>query len=221
MLKGLPSTDWIPPLLKYYDRFGYKQIMEFLRLLDNKFSADWICQYTPTTRIENMNKIIRVVEEASQPGEVIASDCFDFDKESFLRQIDSMVYGRRFTRYILLKLDYIYQDQTQTMSIEFLSVEHILPQSPKDDSQWKKDFTDEQREEWTDRLGNLVLISKRKNASQGRLDYVDKKKKYFEKRINSCPNSAHVLNEYTKWTPVELQDNHRTVIERLKEYYQI
>ena len=33
------------------------------------------------------------------------------------------------------------------------------------------DFTEEQWKEWTDRLGNLVLISKAKNAAQGRLDY--------------------------------------------------
>jgi len=52
MMTGLPSTDWIPPLLRYFDRFGYTRLLEFLVKLDNKFSADWIVQLTPTERIE-------------------------------------------------------------------------------------------------------------------------------------------------------------------------
>ncbi len=38
--------------------------MAFLELLDNKFSADWIVQYAPTIRIENMNQLIRIIENA-------------------------------------------------------------------------------------------------------------------------------------------------------------
>jgi uncharacterized protein with ParB-like and HNH nuclease domain len=221
MLTGLPSTDWIPPLLRYYDRFGHDNIMRFLELLDNKFSGDWVVQYTPTTRIENMNEIIRVVEAAADTTAIINNICFAIEQDAFQRAIDSAVYGRRFTRYLLLKLDYLFHDDSQRMSIESLSVEHILPQNPADTSQWRRDFTDEQRAEWTDRLGNLVLITTRKNTSQGRLDYADKKIRYFEKRINSCPNSLRVLNKYSCWTPEELEENHRAVHKELRDHYGI
>jgi hypothetical protein len=70
MLTGLPSTDWIPPALRFFDRFKHRRLFEFLTLLDNKFSADWIAQYTPTERIDNMNQIIRVVENAQSPDDV-------------------------------------------------------------------------------------------------------------------------------------------------------
>src|SRR5690554_1178008 len=189
MLKGLPSTDWVPPLLRYYEKFGYDKIKDFLVILDNKFSADWIVQYTPTKRIENMNQVIKIIENVPSVDALLGDAAFGFDKNSFVQAIDSAVYGRRFTRYLLLKLDYLYHDDSHKMSIETLSVEHILPQNPSDDSQWRKDFSDQEKKEWTDRLGNLVLISTRKNSSQGRLDYVDKKSKYFLKRINTCPNS--------------------------------
>jgi hypothetical protein len=79
------------------------------------------------------------------------------------------------------------------MVFETLPVEHILPQNPEGASQWKLDFSDEQATEWTHKLGNLVLITRTKNASQGRLDYSAKKLKYFEKSINTCPNSLRVL----------------------------
>jgi len=219
MLTGLPSTDWIPPLLRYFDLFGYNDILKFLILLDNKFSADWIAQYTPTTRIDNMNQIIYKVEQASDTASVLADSCFYINADAFNRDIDSAVYGRRFTRYLLLKLDYLFHDESQRMSIESLSVEHILPQNPDDGSQWKRDFTDEQRAEWTDRLGNLVLITTKKNSSQGRLNYADKKKRYFEERISTCQNSLRVLNKYSNWTPLELKENHETVLSALKDYY--
>ena len=219
MLNGLPSTDWVPPLLRYHEKFNYNKIRDFLLLLDNKFSADWIIQYTPTMRIENMNELIRTIENSSNPDKVLGDDGFNYDEKSFKRSIDSAVYGRRFTRYLLLKLDYLYHDDSHKMSIETLSVEHILPQSPANDSQWKRDFTDDQRKEWTDRIGNLVLISTRKNTSQGRLDYKEKKERYFQKRISICHNSLRVLNTYNQWSMPELKANHIEVLSKLHSHY--
>jgi len=220
MLTGLPSTDWVPPLLRYFDKFKYDRILEFLKRLDNKFSADWICQYTPTERIAAMNKIIQAIDDASSVDDLFSTDVFGIDGESLFRMLDGPVYGRRFARYLLLKLDYLYQNHAHRMHFETLSVEHILPQNPPEDSQWVKDFSKEERNEWTDKLGNLVLITRRKNSSLGRLDYSQKRKKYFEKNIDTCPNSLRVLRS-EKWTPTELKANHQTVLKKLGKHYGI
>ncbi len=220
MLTGLPSTDWIPPLLRYFDRFKHDHLLAFLTLLDNKFSADWIAQYTPTDRIENMNQVIKVIESATGPKNVLTDPCFQLDADGFTRSAEASVYGRKFTRYLLIKLDYLYQDHAHRMVFETLSVEHILPQNPANGSQWKKDFTDEERKEWTDRIGNLVLISTTKNTSQGRSDYTEKKSKYFTKKINTCPNSLRVLQN-AQWTPVEMKANHNAVLIKIREHYGI
>lgn len=225
MLTGLPSTDWLPPLMRYFDRFRYECLLDFLIQLDNQLSSDWIAQYSPTARIERMNNIIRIIEKAAtadavfNPADTLDSLFgFSFDVDGFSRAIDSAVYGRRFTRYLLLKLDFLYADHSNRMSLETLSVEHVLPQNPRPDSQWCKDFTDEQREEWTHRLGNLVLITTRKNTSQGNLDYAEKKSRYFERRITTCPNSLRVLKN-DQWTPIELEENHKSVLAKLREHY--
>lgn len=218
MLTGLPATDWIPPLLRYFDKFKHDRLMEFLRRLDNKFSADWIGQYAPTDRIEAMNKVIKFIDEAKTVEDVFDSGCFECDGASLVRVLGGDVYGKRFARYILLKLDFLFQNHDQRMHFETLSVEHVLPQTPLDTSQWLKDFAPEERHEWTDKIGNLVLITRRKNSSQGRLDYATKKTKYFEKCIDTCPNSLHVLRN-EKWTPVELKANHMLVLERLWGHY--
>ena len=220
MLTGLPSSDWVPPMLRYYDRFGYVGLLNFLIALDRKFSADWLTQLTPTERIENMNQVIRVVEAGESAKAVLANSCFQFDAATLMRTVSGAVYGRRYTRYLLLKLDFIYSDSGQLMSIQTPSVEHILPQTPKEDSQWFIDFTEQQRNEWTDKLGNLVLITRAKNSSQGRLNYKDKKAKYFNGSITTCPNSLRVLQN-SQWTMAELVDNHKTVLGNLATNYGI
>lgn len=221
MLAGLPATDWIPPLLRYFDKFKHERLMDFLKWLDNKFSANLVCQHTPTDRIVAMNKVVQTIDDAGTANDVFGSGCFDLDAASFSQALDSHVYGRRFARYMLLKLDYLYQNHDQRMHFETLSVEHILPQHPAGCSQWVGDFSPEDREQWTDRLGNLVLITRRKNSSQGRLDYEEKKKRYFDKCIDTCPNSLRVLRQYQTWTLADLKDNHRTVLKRLVDHYGI
>lgn len=221
MQTGLPATDWLPPLLRYFDRFKYECLLDFQKCLDNKFSADLIGQYPPTSRIEAMNGVIKVIDNAQNVEDVFSSGCFDFDANAFVRVIEGPVYGRRFARYLLLKLDYLYQNHAQHMNFETLSLEHVLPQNPADTSQWVKDFTDEDRAEWADKLGNLVLITRRKNSSQGRLDYQEKKKRYFEKYIDTCPNSLRVLNQYGHWTPKELEENHEIVLKKISTHYGI
>jgi uncharacterized protein with ParB-like and HNH nuclease domain len=218
MLTGLPATDWVPPLLRYFDKFKHERLLEFLRRLDNKFSADWVGQYSPTDRIAAMNKVIQAIDDARGTDDVFNSGCLDIDAGSFARAIEGPVYGKRFARYVLLKLDYFYQNHDQRMHFETLSVEHVLPQNPAANSQWVKDYTPEERAEWTDKLGNLVLITRRKNSSQGRLDYDEKKKRYFDKCIDTCPNSLRVLRN-EKWTPVELKANHEIVLKRLRDHY--
>jgi len=167
-----------------------------------------------------MNEVIRVVEKAKSVQEVLGDECFKIDVDALNRAVSSAVYGRRFTRYLLLKLDYLFGDSMQRMSVDFLSVEHVLPQNPADNSQWKKDFTDDMRNEWTHRIGNLVLITTKKNTSQGRLDFSEKKNRYFEKRITTCSNSLRVLKN-AQWTQIELERNHNEVLAKLRQYYGI
>jgi hypothetical protein len=221
MLEGLPATDWVPPLLKYFDRFEFTGLMEFLHKLDNKFSADWIGQMTPSDRIDAMNDVIKTIDEVKSGDEVIDSGSLKFNAESLLRVLDGPVYEKRFTKYIMLKLDYFYQNHTQKMHFETLSVEHILPQNPEEGSNWMKDFTSEERKQLTDKLGNLVLITRIKNSSQGRKDFQKKVENYFRKNIDTCPNSLRVLNTYRQWTPNELKENHKIVTAKIREKYGI
>jgi uncharacterized protein with ParB-like and HNH nuclease domain len=227
------SDLWIPSLLVYRHYFGDYKIFDFLKLLDNKFSGDWIGRETPTTRIEAMNSIIKKIEEVNALKDKSVDDkldvlfadvVFKFNTSHFLSDLDiNSIYGRRYARYILRKVDFLLDAplySEKRSSYHEMSVEHILPQNPEETSQWVNDFTPEDRDVWTHKLGNLVLISRRKNAGQGRLDFADKKTKYFNNSIESFPNSLKIMQK-PQWTINELKENHLQLINIIKVYYNI
>ena len=100
-----------------------------------------------------------------------------------------------------------------------ISIEHILPQTPKMDSQWQKDFSEEDHNYAKDRLGNLVLLSRRKNSSQNNRDYADKKQKYFQGNIELFSNSIRIFQQYPTWTVTDFSNNHAYVKTKLLEHF--
>lgn len=224
MKKGFVADFWISAILRYFDKFKYDNLLDFLKALDKKFSADWLSGLSPTSRIENINKILGKIDlkDTNTPQVLLSSEEFKINKNDLLRAISGNIYGRRFARYILLKLDLLYHGHTSEMSIPVtISIEHILPQNPESESNWVNDFTEEKRNKWANKLGNLVLLSCRKNSSQGNLDYHKKKEKYFKKNVELFSNSVRIYNAFSTWKPNDLEKNHKDVIEKFLSSYEI
>ena len=150
---------------------------------------------------------------------LLASTVFDFDGKQLATLLDGAIYGRRFAKYVLLRLEYLLASHAAPLNLpDEISVEHILPQTPGKTSQWIKDFTEEQREAWLHRLGNLMLLSRRKNTSLGNLDFADKRVRYFEDRVESLPNSQRLLAT-TTFALTDLEFRHKDLLERLAGSY--
>jgi hypothetical protein len=184
MRRTVPSKDWIPPVLAWYKKFKTVDLLTFLKRLNNKFSADWISQLTPTLRIKNMNDVLTAIDKAEKSASVLAeAGIFDYDKSALLQALDEDIYGRPYALYILLRLEYLYLDSSIELGLPHeLSMEHILPQNPKLGSQWLSDFNDQNREQWLNTLGNLMLLGKRKNTELGRLDFAEKRQNISKKK---------------------------------------
>lgn len=220
METGFGADYWIAPVLDYYRKYRRLGFVAFLKALDRKLSADWITAATPTVRMENVNAILREIEASQDSAALLQSKTFTINKSDFERVINGDIYGRSFAKYLLLKLDLIYRGSSTPMIPQAIaSIEHILPRNPSADSQWVKDFSAAEREEWTNKLGNLVLISRRKNTSQGNRDYVEKKEKYFKKNIEMFPNSIRIYQNYPEWKLSDLKKNHSDVVTELLNVY--
>lgn len=219
MRRGLPATDWIPPVLAWYHKFKANGLLDLVKKLDNKFSADWILQLTPTQRIQNMNEVLKSIERAKTIDDAMSGSLFEYNRDHLISLLDGPIYGRRFAKYVLLRLERLYFGHVSLLNLpDELSVEHILPQNPGEESFWNENFSLEQREKWTHRLGNLLLLSSRKNRSLGNKDFSEKKRVYFKERVETLPNSVRVM-ELQSFDISKLAERHDELLQKLLDSY--
>ncbi|WP_300559799.1 DUF262 domain-containing protein [Companilactobacillus sp.] len=82
-------------------------------------------------------------------------------------------------------------------------VEHILPRTPKKNSQWLGWFSnEEQRKKYTYSIGNLTLWSASDNRSAQNAEFADKKKQYKESQIEENIK----ISEKNEWTINEINN---------------
>ncbi|WP_213931736.1 DUF262 domain-containing protein [Rhodococcus sp. B50] len=126
-------------------------------------------------------------------------------------------------KYVLLRLDELLSNASGvSYDHPRISVEHVLPQNPKVGSDWMKWFTPAQREFWTHRLGNLVLLNRTKNASAGNYDFDRKKTQYFTTKygVASFAITTQVLQQ-KKWTADILEERQEELVGLLTKAWRL
>lgn len=78
----------------------------------------------------------------------------------------------------------------QKLLFDKASLEHIIPQKPDQNTNWLKDFSIEFREEYTYRIGNMTLLTGRKNSSARNFDFSKKKIIYESTKLNTTRQIA-------------------------------
>jgi len=219
MQNGFEADFWIAPLMQYYYRFNSEGIEKFVKRLNAKFAADWILGLSLTNRIDSMCKILEAIDSGETADALLQSDVFSFDITAYKERIRGDVYGRSFCKYLLLLANMLTGGNTMELVLpSTVSIEHILPQTPKDDSLWCMDFSLAQREELTNKLGNLMLISRRKNSTLSNNDFAAKKEKYFAKNVEGLNLSFKIYGNYVEWTPETLQKNQSDTVDLIVDF---
>ena len=119
------------------------------------------------------------------------------------------IYGKKWDKALLLLAEYFCQDDSKINFIPLSSrihIEHILPQTTdSSNSIWNILFTAEQRESLTNSIGNLTLLSMRKNIQAQNYSFAEKKIAYQDKdnMITSFVLTQNKL-KYDQWTPDEV-----------------
>ena len=141
------------------------------------------------------------------------------DKKTVINTIkNDSVYGRSYDKYLLLKYEYKMQDNSSHLSgYTNLSIEHVLPQTPEENSQWCKDFSEEERNFWTHNIANLILINFRKNSALSNSEFDVKKKILKEKIKDKFQGSYEVLNE-NNWSIATLKERQKRILKELFDY---
>jgi uncharacterized protein with ParB-like and HNH nuclease domain len=218
-LNQLDNNDWVPPALSYIAKWRKKdttKIVDFLILLERLAFGVQVMRFDINRRIEKYGKILDAIEKEDENPEIlkISLSLTHEEKIKIINGLDGEVYNTQFCKYLLLRIDENLSDGSAHYNYPILSIEHVLPQNPKPDSEWMRLFpSEEERKSLTNRLGNLVLLSRRKNSIAQNYEFDKKKSTYFTSGgVAPLPLTTTVIRT-EKWTPDEIISRQKTYID--------
>jgi len=209
-LNRIENTDWIPAVLVYFSKYksDSNKLLSFIQQLEILTLGMEILGFGINDRMERFSKL---VDEIEQNTDVLLSGSIIYftseEKDKIRTNLKSNhLYGKRYLKVLLMKIDEYLSGGGAEYEHNVISIEHVLPQSPSHDSVWVTLFNDEERKELTDCIGNLLLLTRRKNSSARNYDFELKKTKYFFKDgVSPFPLTTKVMN-YREWNPQVIKD---------------
>lgn len=227
-LNRVDFKDWVPPALVYFKRFRQKPklLAEFFKELERLTYFLLITKAGINERIETYADLTKEIEPEAFDGDHVALktlELTDKQKHEFLEALDGDIYRKlpKGRMALILRLEALVSDGSKKQAYSQLSLEHILPQTPPAKSEWTQWFPNEdERDEWTNRLANLVPLNVRKNPSASNLDFATKKNVYF---IGKGTASPFVLTQEVRaeaqWTPEVLTKRQARLIKILATHW--
>ena len=216
-------NEWQPAALWALKEHGDDEefLNEFFKKLERLAAIMMICR----NHHERPGRYIKLLRQLIN-GEGLDAGAFeirDYEKQRVADWLNGEIYSPRsnkICKYVLLRLDSIFAKESGvSYNPKIISIEHVLPQNPKPNSDWMQNFTEEQREYWTHRLGNLLLLNWRTNSSAGNQDFEIKKEKFFKRKISDSITFAlttQVIQE-PEWTPATVEARHKMLLDVLRQ----
>lgn len=224
-LARIDNNDWRPPALWALKNHpdDPKFLDAFLRKLERLAASMLLRRVYTTPRAMRYANLLKQLD-AGQGLNAESLDLSEQECEETVERLKGEIYLVAPSRtYVLLRLDELLANQPGvSYEHRIVTVEHVLPQQPKKGSQWLDDFDEPDREYWTHRLANLVLLNRRKNSSAQRFDFDKKKQQYFS-GSNGVATFALTLQVLKKdsWTPEVLKARQRSLIKRLSDEWEL
>ena len=224
-LGRLDNFDWIPPAITYFHKNSDKptNIARFVRDLERLAYCLFVLRINVNDRIRRYAKILKKIDD----GDVFSAESplqvQPTEKMSIREKLASEIYLEPpvVRRVLLLRLDSLLAEADATYKHPIVTVEHVLPQTPSSDSQWMTAFTEQQRSNWTHKLANLVLLSRRKNSRASNWDFDRKKNEYFFRDgVSMFALTTQVIGE-PEWTPAILERRQKALLEALVDEWRL
>ena len=226
-LGRLDNFDWIPPAMAFFLRHpnDRESLIRFTKDLERLAYGLFVRRTNINDRINRYAEVLRDIERGNDlfddnsPLQLSADE-----QDEIVKGLNGQIYLQTAVvrRTLLERLDSLLADTGATYTRTTITVEHVLPQNPRSDSEWMTWFpSQDQRDAWTHRLANLVLLSRRKNASASNWDFGRKKTEYFQRGgVAPFPLTAQVLNE-SDWTPVVLERRQKELVDSLRKEWRL
>jgi len=224
-LDQLDNDDWRPPALWALTEHGEDPefLVEFFAKLERLAASMLVRRVYATPRQQRYMDLLKQLAD----GQGLESPSFELtesERAETLERLDGDIYlATRVRRYVLLRLDSVLaKDPGASYDHRIITVEHVLPQTMAPDSQWTRDFTEEDAAQWTHRLGNLLLLNRRANSRAQNYDFDVKKEKYFTsgQGVAVFALTTQVLAEAV-WTPEVIERRQVELVDLLAEEWRL
>ena len=226
-LNQIDNFDWVPPAILYLsqNRHSPDKLKQFFIDLERLAAGLMISRADVNDRIERYGRLLATLEEKANLYATDSPLQLTPDEASqIMKTLNGDLYLiKRIRQYVLLRLDSALAQGEATYDYPIISVEHVLPQNPSKGSVWLKWFpVEEERTQYTHRIGNLALLSRKKNAQAQNYDFDKKKEGYFatSKGVSPFALTTQVLQK-TEWTPAIINQRQKELLQKLKTLWRL
>ena len=229
-LNKVDNFDWVAPTLKFFvERHNdVDYLLWFIKKMERLTAHMFLDSINVNKRIERYAKIIAEMEKnpahnLSEPLKTI--ELTEEEKSKFINRLDGEIYRltARRRNYVILRLDsFITIDDKPNYNPRTLSIEHVLPQTVESDSAWANLWNEEERKFWTQRIANLVPLTRRKNSEAQNFDFTKKKNVYFKGKTGAFiyALTSQVLSEEV-WTPTVVNARQKKLLDIFKQNWEL
>ena len=223
-LNQIDNFDWVPPAILYLSRNlnNPDALVRFFTDLERLAAGMMIMRVPLNDRLRRYGQLLSAIERdddlyaLGSPLQLTQTE-----QDEMLEVLNGNLYQIKPRVYVLLRLDVLLADAGAVYNHPILTVEHVLPQNPALGSIWTDWFpAQEERARYVHRLGNLVLLSRRKNSQAQNYDFAKKKSQYFTGSVANFALTNQVLNEQ-EWTPAVIERRQRVLVGKLKELWRL
>lgn len=221
----LSFDEWITAVIKFIEKYKEdKLVLDFVKALEKRIVIDWVNGNSFADRLARIYKILETIDKCEKGTDVIKSDVFigDIERTSsyFANSLDDIEFyskGRMMIpKYILIRLDMELRKKENLQYSNKVMLEHILPRNAKE-AYWTANFTVEQRRNWANKLGNLVIITGAKNSKINNKAFAEKIENYISKKSEfAITDEIKVLKD---WNMKAIKDRQESLVERCKELF--
>lgn len=228
-LNKLEFVDWLQPALAFTVRHSNDPVSmgAFFKDLERLAYGLLLRKSGINERVERFSKLTAAVEAGEDlTGKRSPLQLSRVEQQGVYDALSGAFYddfAARARTLILIRLDALLASGGATYDHPVISVEHVYPQSPKPDSDWVKSIPDAQlRALRIHQLGNLALLTRRKNSAASNWEFDRKKKTYFSGKGGVCPFplTIQVLSQ-AKWGVAEIDARQNELVSLFEAYWRL
>lgn len=227
-LNRIDNSDWLPPAMRFLADNGAdaEYVLWFVHKLERLSAFLYLCSYDVNARIERYATVLGELEGAhSREAPIVSIELTAEERQKFRAVLDGAIYAlpAKKRNFLILRLDSFISDGAATYDSTLLTIEHVLPQTVPETSQWSEWWPDVAlRQQWVHRLANLVPLNRHRNSAAQNYDFDVKKDKYFKgkEKVASFVLTTQVLST-RDWKPDLVKRRQEDLLQVLNKHWDL